>query len=271
MAVQSADGGFDKGSDPLKVEEESDDPESHHEGLGVVAGASWPQVKQEIKEEIKEAPEEDQEEVAETPAKRRRLTRKDMQGQEMSIKKEVDVKVKEEPVKLEPKVKVEEELGDGHEILPELGSMEAAAIWQQVKKEIKEEMQQETGYAVIPDCAFAEQMVKKEPKEDPDGTRACKRRRLTQKGQSSKECVKEEVKVKKELGESRHTHAERTGAATTESDALWLKVEKKIKQELSQEDAVRGAGAASAGSGTTTSQQFLEERCLLNHQKSKMF
>ena len=271
MAVQSLGGGFGKGSDPVKVEEESDDQESHQETSGVVTGASWPQMKQLKQEEIKEEPnDQGQEGLPKTPAKRRWLSRKDMQGQEISIKKEVDVKVKEEPVKLEPNVKVKEELGDSHEMLPELGSMEAAAIWQQVKKEIKEEMQKEMGYAVVPDSAFAEQMVKKEPKEDPDGTVASKRRRLTRKGQPPAS-VKEEEKVKKELGESRHTHAERTVVATTASDAFWLKVEKKIKQELSQEDAVRGAAAASAGSDSTRSQQSLEEGCLLNHQKSKMF
>ena len=260
MVGQSVGGGFGKGSDPVKVKEESNDQESHHEVSKVMASSSCPHLKQEIQETITEEPnDQGQEGLSKTPAKRRWLSRKDMQGQEISIKKEVDVKVKEEPVKLEPNVKVKEELGDSHEMLPELGSMEAATIWQQVKKEIKEEMQQEMGYAVVPDSAFAEQMVKKEPKEDPDGTVASKRRRLTRKGQSSKECVKEEVKVKKELGESRHTHAERTGAATTESDAFWLKVEKKIKQELSQEDAVRGAAAASAGSDTTRDQQ---ERCL---------
>ena len=260
MAVQSLDGGFGKGSDAVKVKEESDDQESHQESSGVVAGASWPKVEQEIEEEIKEEPEEDQEAHEKTPAKRRRLARKDMQGQEMSIKKEADLKVKEEP-----EVKVKEELGDGHEILPELGSMEAAAIWQQVKKEIKEEMQQEMGYAVIPDSAFAERVVKKEPKEEPDSTASCKRRRMTRKGQPSKKCIKEEVKVKKELGENSQKKSERTGAATTESDTLWLKVEKKIKQELLQEDAERSAGAASAGSATTKSHQFLEEGCLLNH------
>ena len=238
MAVRSAEVGVGRGNDPMKVKEESDDQESHRKGSRVVADASWQQVKQ----EIEEAEDGGGGGPAKTPAKRRRLTRKDMQ---IPVKREVDVK---EPVKQE--VEVKEELGDSHETLPELGSMEAAAIWQQVKKEIKEEMQQEMGFAVIPDSAFAEQIVKQEPKEEPDCTVASKRRRLTRKGQPSKEStakmtgpafVKEEVdcevRVKKEFVDS-------PGLGKVEPDALWLQVSQKIKEELGQSDLAAASGAA---------------------------
>ena len=237
MAVEYMTEGHGKEqcSDPVK--DECGDQKSHHEL----------HVKQEIKEKIKEEPEEDQEEPSKTPAKRRRLTRKNMPGFQ-SIKKEVDVKAKEEPVKEE--VEVKEELGDSYELLPELGSMEAAAIWQQVKKEIKEEMQQEMGFAVIPDNAFAKQIVKQEPKEEADSTVASKRRRLTRKGLPSKEStakitgpafVKEEadgeVRVKKELFDS-------PGLGKVEPDALWLQLSQKIKEELGQSDLAAASAAA---------------------------
>ena len=255
MAVESVTEGHGKEqySDPVK--DECGDQESHHEL----------QVKQEIKEEIKEEPEEDQEGFSKTPAKRRRLTRKDMPGLLSSVKKEGDVKVEEQVVKQE--VEVKEELGDGHEILPELGSMEAAAIWQQVKKEIKEEMQQEMGFAIIPDTAFAEQIVKQEPKEETDSTVASKRRRLTRKGQPSKKSsekqigpasVKEEadgeVSVKKELVDS-------PGLGKVEPDALWLQVSQKIKEELSQSDLAAASGAAPTAHFSVKREQVADVRC----------
>ena len=235
MAVESVTEGHGKEQFSAPVKDECGDQESHHEL----------QVKQEIEEKIKEEPEEDQEGSSKTPAKRRRLTRKDMPGFQ-SIKKEVDVKVKEEPVKQE--VEVKEELGDSNEILPELGSVEAAAIWQQVKKEIKEEMQQEMGFAVIPDSAFAEQIVKQEPKEEADSTVASKRRGLTRKGQPSKESTVKttafvkteadgEVRVKKELIDS-------PGLGKVEPDAFWLQVSQKIKEELGESDLAAASGAA---------------------------
>ena len=248
MQQMAEDHGKEQCSDPMKVKEECDDQKSHHELSVLEAFAPWQQVKQEIKDEIQDEPEEDQEGLSKTPAKRRRLTRKDMAGQ-TPVKKEVDVKVKEEPIKQEMEMQVKEELGDNHEILPELGSAEAAAIWQQVKKEIKEEMQQEMGFAVIPEIAFAEQRVKEEPKEDPDGTVASKRRRLTRKGQPNKEStakwtgpasvkkeVDGEVRVKKELVDS-------PGLEKVKSDALLLQVSQKIKEELGQSD-LAGASAA---------------------------
>ena len=239
MAVQSVTEGHGKEqySDPVK--DECGDQESHREL----------QVKQEIEEEIKEEeePQEDQEEPSKTPAKCRRLSRKDMPGLQ-SVKREVDVKVKEEPVTQE--VEVKEEFGDSHEFLPELGSMEAALIWQQVKKEIKEEMQQEMGFAVIPDSAFAGQIVKQEPKQEADSTLASKRRRLTRKGQPSKESFEKqigpafvkqeadgEVRVKKELVDSPEL-------SKVEPHALWLQVGQKIKEELGESDLAAASGAA---------------------------
>ena len=253
MAVESVTEGHGKEqcSDPVK--DEHGDQKSHHEL----------HVKQEIEEEMKEKPEEDQEGSSKKPAKRRRLTRKDMLGFQ-SVKMEADVKAKEEPVKEE--VEVKEELGDSHEILPELGSVEAAAIWQQVKKEIKEEMQQEMGFAVIPDSAFAEQIVKQEPKEEADSTVASKRRRLTRKGLPSNEStakitgpafVKEEVdgevRDKKELFDS-------PGLGKVEPDALWLQVSQKIKEELGQSDLAAASGAAPTAQFEVKKEQVADVR-----------
>ena len=254
MAVESVTEGHGKEqcSDPVK--DECGDQESHHEL----------HVKQEIEEEIKEEPEEDQEGSSKTPAKRRRLTRKDMPGLLSSVKKEDEMKVKEQLVKQE--VEVKEELGDSYDTLPELGSMEAAAIWQQVKKEIKEEMQQEMGFAVIPDSAFAEQIVKQEPKEEADSTMASKRRRLTRKGLPSKESnakitgpafVKEEVdgevRVKKEL-------VDNPGLGKVEPDAFWLQVSQKIKEELGESDLAAASGAAPVANLRVKQEQVADAR-----------
>ncbi|CAK9029596.1 Uncharacterized protein SCF082_LOCUS18862, partial [Durusdinium trenchii] len=196
--------------------------------LSVAATTVEYKINQEVKEEVEEKVDlgQDSVEPATTPTtKRRRLTRRNMQGKAAAagatetlvqafIKKEKpdDIQVKQE----------------------ESDDQDAHALWLQVKKEIKDEMQQDQIDCLGVGTAIARHEVKQEVKEeveekdvgsDPVGlaissTPPSKKRHLARK----------ETKIKREKSDDRK-------APQDKPDGRWPQVKSEIKEELGKEDS----------------------------------
>ncbi|CAK9075889.1 unnamed protein product [Durusdinium trenchii] len=213
--------------------------------LSVATTTAEDEIKQQVKEEVEEKVElgQDSVEPATTPTtKRRRLTRRNMQGKRAAT-------IATETL---ARASIKKEKPDDDDVLvkqEESDDQDAHALWLQVKKEIKEEMHQEQIGCLGVGTTIAGHEVKQEVKDEvedkvdaashPVGlaiTPRAKRRRLTRWNMQEKPadtrtvtqvCIKKEkpddAQVKQEESDGQDTHA------------LWLQVKQAVKEEMQQD------------------------------------